>query len=111
MDMEEAMAFIEDGEKILNDAQELNAMIYEFEEKWGTIKDEKTFKQFFVKYLEDCPDKNIIKGVNVESEAFTLWQKVDINKNGILDENEKIEVVREIMKHSIGLIRKFYNLA
>ncbi len=107
---DEARDFIQETESILSDSQQIGTFTNVLKEKWGGITDFNSFKNFFNNYLKDCPNPEIVNGVNVEKDAVTLWNKIDINKNGTLDSEEENLVIIEIMRHSLGLVRAHFKI-
>ena len=107
---EEAINFISETEAIINDPDQIAMFTGVLKSKWGGITDRNSFKNFFTNYLNDCPNSAIVKGVNIDADAQVLWEKIDVNKNNQLDKDEENSVIVEIMKHSLGLVKKYFNI-
>jgi hypothetical protein len=107
---EEAINFISETEQIINNPDQIAMFAGVLIGKWGNITDRDSFKNFFTNYLNDCPNSAIVEGVNINEDANALWEKIDVNKNGKLDEGEQNLVIIEIMKHSLGLVKKYFKI-
>ena len=84
--------------------------ISKFEDRYGEITDYPSFKNFYLIFLEDCPNQEIVKGHKNEEEAHSLWESIDINKNNKLDKEERIILLKAVANKTIEMIEKYFNL-
>ena len=107
---ESALEFIEQTEAMLADTDHFGSLLKDLKSRWGDVNNYASFRKFFENFLKDCPNQEIVKSCNVEQEATELWSQIDVNKNGNLDENEEKLVVQHIIKHSLYLTKKYFNI-
>ncbi len=109
--VEEATAFIQESEAMISSLDQNPEELYaQLVGSFGECNDFESFKNFYQQFLDGCPNQNIVAGKNTPEAAENLWNTIDVNKSGTLDDSEKVVLVKAIIQTAIDLTKVYFNL-
>ena len=110
---DDAFKFIVEAEfmlKILDLTRQGKILVKNIQDEYGLVTDFSSFKKFLNKFLKKCPNKEIVKDLSTDLEAKKIWDSIDSNKNGLIDESEHKILIKKMFVLAKKLVKSHFDI-